>query len=93
MKKNRSLDNDRWKVYETLYSGVFQKHPYGTQTVIGTIDHLKNPSITEIKNYFNTYYRPNNVAICMSGDIDFAQTIKLIDKNFGDWVANEDLPT
>ena len=90
--KNRSLDNDNWKVYETFYSAIFQKHPYGTQTVIGTIDHLKNPSITEIKNYFNAYYRPNNVAICMSGDIEFTETIKLIENNFGDWKANENLP-
>ena len=91
--KNRSLDNDRWKVFETMYAQVFKKHPYGTQTVIGTIDHLKNPSITEIKNYFDTYYRPNNVAICMSGDIDYNETIKLIDKYFGDWEPNNNLPT
>ncbi len=90
--KNRSLDNDRWKVFETMYASAFEKHPYGTQTVIGTIDHLKNPSITEIKNYFDTYYRPNNVAICMSGDIDFNETIKLIDQHFGDWEANSELP-
>jgi zinc protease len=90
--KNRSLDNDGWKVYENLYKAMFTKHPYGTQTVIGTIDDLKNPSITNIKNYFNTYYRPNNVAICMSGDIDYTETIKLIDKNFGSWEANNDLP-
>ncbi|PZR39665.1 MAG: peptidase M16 [Azospira oryzae] len=90
--KNRSLDNDYWKAYETLYQNVFTKHPYGTQTVIGTIDHLKNPSITEIKKYFNTYYRPNNVAICLSGDLDYDKTIALIDKNFGDWQANEQLP-
>lgn len=91
--KNRSLDNDYWKTYESLYKGVFSKHPYGTQTVIGTIEHLKNPSITEIKNYFNTYYRPNNVAICMSGDLDYDKTIALVDKYFGDWKSNEQLPT
>jgi len=90
--KNRSLDNDYWKAYETLYQNIFRKHPYGTQTVIGTIDHLKNPSITEIKNYFTTYYRPNNVAICLSGDLDYDKTIALIDKNFGDWATNEQLP-
>jgi len=90
--KNRSLDNDRWKVFETMYKTMFTKHPYGTQTVIGTIDHLKNPSITEIVNYFNTYYKPNNVAICMSGDLDYTETIKLINKNFGSWEANNDLP-
>lgn len=90
--KNRSLDNDYWKTYETLYAAMFNKHPYGTQTVIGTIAHLKNPSITEIKNYFDKYYRPNNVAICMSGDLDFDKTISAIDKNFGDWQPNDQLP-
>ncbi|TXH28771.1 MAG: insulinase family protein, partial [Cyclobacteriaceae bacterium] len=90
--KNRSLDNDYWKTYEAFYQAIFQKHQYGTQTVIGTIAHLKNPSITEIKNYFDKYYRPNNVAICMSGDLDFDKTIALIDKNFGDWQPNDQIP-
>lgn len=90
--KNMSLDNDYWKTYETLYKAMFAKHPYGTQTVIGTIDHLKNPSITEIKKYFDTFYRPNNVAICMSGDLDYDKTIAMIDKYFGDWKTNESLP-
>ena len=86
------MDNDGWKVYETLYKTLFTKHPYGTQTVIGTIEHLKNPSITNIIDYFNTYYKPNNVAICMSGDIDFTETVKLIDKNFSSWEPNNELP-
>lgn len=90
--KNRSLDNDHWKTYEALYTGTFAKHPYGTQTVIGTIDHLKNPSITAIKKYFDTYYRPNNVAICLSGDLDYDRTIALLDKHFGDWKPNNELP-
>ncbi|MFN9862689.1 MAG: M16 family metallopeptidase [Bacteroidota bacterium] len=89
--KNRSLDNDYWKTYEALYANAFKKHPYGTQTVIGKIDHLKNPSITEIKNYFYKYYRPNNVAICLSGDIDFDKTIALIDGQFGSWEPNPEL--
>ncbi|MFY0606724.1 MAG: insulinase family protein [Cyclobacteriaceae bacterium] len=90
--KNRSLDNDGWKAYETMFRNTFPNHPYGTQTVIGTIEHLKNPSITEIKNYFDTYYKPNNVAICISGDLDFTKTIKLIEENFGDWEPNAELP-
>ncbi|GHM99194.1 peptidase M16 [Cytophagales bacterium WSM2-2] len=89
--KNRSLDNDYWKTYEAMYSAAFKKHPYGTQTVIGTIDHLKNPSITEIKKYFYKYYRPNNVAICLSGDLDYDKTIAMIDKSFGSWEPNPDL--
>ena len=91
--KNRSLDSDNRKVSEKINELLFEIHPYGTQTVIGTIDHLKNPSITEIENYFDTYYRPNNAAICISGDIDFEETIKWIDTHFGDWEPNSELPT
>ncbi len=90
--KNISLDNDYSKSFEAMFSALFPTHPYGTQTVIGTIDHLKNPSITEIKKYFDTYYRPNNVAICLSGDFEFDATIALIDKYFGDWQPNAQLP-
>jgi predicted Zn-dependent peptidase len=90
--KNGSIDNDYVKANEAMYENVFRKHQYGTQTVIGTIDHLKNPSITEIKKYFDTYYRPNNVAICISGDLDYDQTIASIEKYFGDWQPNETLP-
>ncbi|CAN5422990.1 insulinase family protein [soil metagenome] len=89
--KNRGLDNDYWKSFEALFEGAYKKHPYGTQTVIGTIDHLKNPSITEIKNYFEKYYRPNNVAICLSGDLDYDKTIKLVDTYFSNWEANNSL--
>jgi zinc protease len=89
--KNRTLDNDYWKTYLGFNEAMFPKHQYGTQSVIGTIEHLKNPSITEIKKYFDTYYRPNNVAVCMSGDLDFDKTIALIDTYFGDWQQNEKL--
>ena len=63
--KNRTLDSDARKQYWALYQSLFQDHPYGKQSVIGSVKHLKNPSITEIKKYFNNYYRPNNVAICL----------------------------
>ncbi|QCR23599.1 pitrilysin family protein [Pontibacter sp. SGAir0037] len=81
--KNRSLDNDGWKVMESLNAALFPTHQYGTQTTIGTIEHLKNPSIIEIKKYFDTYYVPNNMAIALSGDIDFDEAIRAIDKHFG----------
>ncbi|HHJ53418.1 MAG TPA: insulinase family protein, partial [Caldithrix abyssi] len=81
--KNRGLDSDRRKVYEALLAGLFQKHQYGTQTTIGTIEHLKNPSMKRVLKYFHTYYVPNNMAVCLSGDIDPDQTIRLIDQTLG----------
>lgn len=81
--KNRGLDSDFNKEFEALNAALYPTHPYGTQTTIGTIEHLQNPSITEIKKYFGQYYVPNNVALCLSGDLDYDATIRLIDKYFG----------
>ncbi len=80
--KNRALDNDGRKVQEALMSNLFTKHSYGTQTTIGTVEHLKNPSLVKIRNYFNTYYVPNNMAIIMAGDLDPDATIRIIDEKF-----------
>jgi len=81
--KNRGLDSDFSKEFEALNASLYPTHPYGTQTTIGTIEHLQNPSITEIKKYFGQYYVPGNMALCLSGDLDYDQTIRLIDKYFG----------
>ena len=68
--KNRSLTSDSRKAYEKMLALLFPNHPYGTQTVLGTQEHLKNPSITNVKNYHSQWYVPNNMAICVSGDFD-----------------------
>ncbi len=90
--KNMSLTRDSRKVWEALDAALFPNHPYGTQTVLGTQEHLKNPSITNVKNYHKTYYVPNNMAICLSGDFDPDEMIATIDKYFGDMLPNENLP-
>lgn len=81
--KNRSLDNDEWQMYEALFKELFPDHPYGTQTTIGTVEHLKNPSLSEIKKYYETYYVPNNMAIIMCGDFNPDTVIKKIFTYFG----------
>jgi Predicted Zn-dependent peptidases len=90
--KNMSLTRDSRKVWEALDAALFHNHPYGTQTVLGTQEHLKNPSITNVKNYHKTYYVPNNMAICLSGDFDPDQMVAVIEKYFGDMQPNADLP-
>ena len=90
--KNMSLTRDNEKVQEAIFSSLFPKHPYGTQTVLGTQENLKSPSITNIKNYYKQWYVPNNMAICMSGDLDPEKTIALIDKYFGQQQPNPELP-
>ena len=90
--KNMSLTNDGRKVYEAMNAALFPNHPYGRQTVLGTQEHLKNPSITNVKNYHDQYYVPNNMAICLSGDFDPEQMIALVDQYFGDMQPNPSIP-
>ena len=90
--KNMSLTKDFRKALEALDGMLFPDHPYGTQTVLGTQEHLKNPSITNIKNYQKTYYVPNNMAICLSGDFDPDEMVAVIEKYFGQMQPNKDLP-
>ena len=88
---NIHLTSDVDKLFTALQSKLYPTHPYGTQTTIGTQEHLKNPSISNIKAYFKKWYVPNNVAICMSGDFDPDEVIATIDKYFGQWQPGEDV--
>lgn len=90
--KNMSLTQDSRKLWEAVDAGLFPNHPYGQRTVLGTQEHLKNPSITDVKNFHDSYYVPNNVRICLSGDFDPKQMVKIIEKYFGDWEPNPSVP-
>ncbi|PIK20864.1 M16 family metallopeptidase [Prevotella intermedia] len=88
---NMGLTSDGRKLFTALMAKLFPNHPYGTQTTIGRGEHLKNPSITNIMNYYHRYYVPNNIAICMSGDLNPEQTVAIIEKYFGNWKRSETL--
>ena len=87
--KNMTMDSDSRKIWENLFAGLFKKHTYGTQTTIGKAEHLKNPSIKNVVDYYRTHYVPNNMALCIAGDFDPETTIKLIDEKFSVLQAKE----
>ena len=89
---NRGLTSDSEKALDAIDAVLFKNHPYGTQTVIGTQEHLKNPDITAIKKQKATYYVPNNCAICVSGDFNPKEMLSIIKKYFGDWQPNPSIP-
>src|ERR1700761_868984 len=80
--KNRGLDNDGSKVFEATFGALFQNNNYGRHTTIGTIEHLKNPSLNAIRKYYYTYYVPNNMGIVLSGDFNPDVMIKKVDEHF-----------
>ncbi|MEX0738606.1 MAG: insulinase family protein [Pseudohongiella sp.] len=85
--KNRTLDNRDRISYYALADLLYKNHPYGQQSTIGDAEHLKNPSLVYIQDYFDTWYVPNNMAIFISGDIDIEETMQVISDEFSDWEA------
>lgn len=84
--KNRSMDNPGRIFNEALNRKLFGEHPYG-RTVLGSIEHLKNPSLAKMYAFYAKNYRPSNMAIILSGDFDREKMLGLIDRYFGAWQA------
>ena len=87
--KNRSMDNKGRIITEAVRDLLYKKHPYGQQTTLGSVEHLKNPSLKQMYQFYHTYYVPNNMAIHISGDINSAETIGIIDEHFSRWQPKE----
>lgn len=62
-----------------LYKGI----PYCQHSILGKPEHLRNPSISSIRKFFDTYYQPCNMGIILCGDINPADVIEIIDEYFG----------
>jgi len=82
---------DQEKVLLAIDQLLYPNVPYRQHTVLGTQEDLKNPSLKNIKQFYQTYYRPNNVAVCLSGDFDYDHAIAIIDRYFGAWQP-QDIP-
>tara|TARA_B110000196_G_C21146556_1_gene666930 strand:- start:378 stop:3269 length:2892 start_codon:yes stop_codon:yes gene_type:complete len=87
--KNLYEDMFQTKLLETFQSFFFKNHPYGQQTLIGTKDDLKNPSLTKMYEFFRTYYVANNMALIICGDFNTEEIIPIIEEKFGKWKSGE----
>src|ERR1041385_1286168 len=67
--KNQPLDSKEDVIEFAVNKLLFKKHPYGQQTTIGEVEHLKNPSLKNMYDYYQKNYVPGNMAIVISGDI------------------------
>ncbi|MHA6698179.1 M16 family metallopeptidase [Chryseobacterium sp. A301] len=86
---NRAQDQDSRQVNDTMMSLLFPTHPNGQQTTLGKAVHLKNPSMKAIHAYFDQYYVPNNYAMVLVGDLQFEETIEMVDQYFGTFTPVE----
>ena len=84
---NITQDSDPRKVSKTIQETLFPTHPYGTRTTIGEGKHIKAPSQKKIREFFSSYYVPNNMAIILSGDFDPKEALQWIEKYWGGFQA------
>ncbi|MFA6004237.1 MAG: insulinase family protein, partial [Elusimicrobiota bacterium] len=82
--KNRSLDNAERILGEAADKLFWKSHPYG-RTVLGAPEHLKNPSLAKMYDFYARNYVPGNMALVLSGDFDREVMLRLIEKHFQAW--------
>lgn len=82
--RRQGLENQpygRW--YKLVTENLFPSgHPYSTD-VIGSHEDLTGASEDDVREFFRTFYNPNNLSLVISGDIDIAETKKMVEKYFG----------
>lgn len=71
-----------WLVYEGLWATAFMAHPYHWPT-IGWESDVSNVSTAQLKDYYRTYYYPNNATLVLVGDFDSQKALALVKKYFG----------
>ncbi|MDO8757092.1 MAG: pitrilysin family protein, partial [Elusimicrobiota bacterium] len=83
--KNRSMDNAERILSDEVENRLYKQHPYGQQPILGSVEHLKNPSLEKMYAFYVRWYAPNNMALALSGDFDRAKTLDLIKRHFSSW--------
>lgn len=87
--KNMYNDNFITGLLESFNKNFYKNHPYGQQTTIGTTEHLKNPSLSKMYDFFHTHYVPNNMAVLLIGDFDSEKVLPLLKEKFGRWESKK----
>lgn len=70
------------RVQDVLLYG--KDHPYGEYTTEETVNKI---TLEDVKNYYKTYFVPQNAYMVVSGDFKAAKAKKIIKKYFGEWLS------
>lgn len=78
----RQSDNQPYGSFlREMFSRAFEKHSYNW-VPIGSLDHINEATIAEFKEFYETYYVPNNATLSIAGDFDKKEVKAWIDKYF-----------
>lgn len=90
--KQRNLNQPYGDVSHILRKMAYKTHPYRWPTIGKEISHIMNATLEEVKDFFYSFYAPNNAILAVSGNITFEETKRLAAKWFGDIPARDIKP-
>ena len=70
------------RLNEIVYDQAFSVHPYKHPT-IGSMKDLEAASIEDVRDFFRTYYVPNNATLVLVGDFDTKEATALVQQYLG----------
>jgi predicted Zn-dependent peptidase len=82
--RKQSYENRPYgSVMEEIFKRAYKEHPY-RWVPIGSAQYIDQAKLEEFIEFHNTFYVPNNAALCISGDINIDEAKELVKKYFGD---------
>jgi predicted Zn-dependent peptidase len=85
-RRMRTENSPTGKMLEAFLDTAFTTHPY-RRPVIGYDDDIRNLTRPDVREFFDTYYGPNNLTMAIVGDVDPAQVRRLAEIYFGRFQA------
>ncbi|HEB62362.1 MAG TPA: insulinase family protein [Bacteroidetes bacterium] len=80
--KRQRIDNRPYgTIWKEAFGHAYKVHPY-KWPVIGSMDDLNAATEKDYKDFYNTFYVPNNAILSIAGDINISETMKMITKYF-----------
>lgn len=80
--KQRYLNQPYGDVWLKLRPLAYQQHPYRWATIGKDISHIENATLDDVRDFFFTYYLPNNAVLVVAGNVTVEQIKQLCAKWF-----------
>lgn len=87
LKKEDPFRESMLEFDQLLYPEFSYSHP-----IIGSEEDLENITLKDVRDFYNTYYKPNNAVLCITGNIDQEKTLELVKKYFHTIDSSKNIP-
>jgi zinc protease len=86
----RTEDNPSSLLNESLMATAYMSSPY-RHPIVGWMNDLQNMKASDARDWYRSWYKPNNATVVISGDVDAKQVLSVVEKYYGA-IAAQELP-